>query len=685
MITKLVLTNFKRHENLAILFGNGMTALRGGNEVGKSSVYHAIVYAFFGARALPLTLAETVTYDKPEGSLKVEMDFVFEGVTYKIIRSKSGAVISNGTVTANGQAEVTKFVERLFGINADAATKLMIASQNGLRGALETGEAVALIEKLANIDLIDKLIGKIQDQLPCGNTANTVAAIEELDSLKEPELNTEDLYPIVQFTEAALKLVEKELQVLVDSDDIDEGFHRTTIARVVAAKQHKETLRISIAGLEEQVKIVPALPVIDLQALKDKQNQSNLNIDKLQAYHAFKGLVQPDLPLTGDFETLNKANSLAIDNCRNSASDYKVALATAKALIITESACGLCGKDISEIAEVIDKNKKLEVEIAGYTSKIAELGLQSMQLKEEAVELQNYMKADRKARDLYAKYHTYLTLDESRYPTKVDWKDLTADLLNLDTTDYNKQIKEAETLFSNYDKAMAVHTERTDRLHKEKSIYYNIDIDQAALDTAEQALRDRDALHLKIHAKQEEMYKSRVAMQDAKHAHDQAVTRYTIAHEQWEKAKASKAVLAKTLKAMQDNNALIKKLREARPIVAARLWTIVLASVSTYFSRIRGENTVIARTSNNFTANGRPVAGLSGSTLDALGLAIRMALGKTFLPSVNFLLLDEPSAGMDDEREAAMLGLLSTVEYDQVVVVTHSQLADSFATAVVQL
>jgi ABC-type transport system involved in cytochrome bd biosynthesis fused ATPase/permease subunit len=62
-----------------------------------------------------------------------------------------------------------------------------------------------------------------------------------------------------------------------------------------------------------------------------------------------------------------------------------------------------------------------------------------------------------------------------------------------------------------------------------------------------------------------------------------------------------------------------------------------------------------------------------------------MALGKTFLPSVNFLLLDEPSAGMDDAREGAMLGLLSTVAYDQVVVVTHSSLADSFASSVVQL
>jgi len=83
--------------------------------------------------------------------------------------------------------------------------------------------------------------------------------------------------------------------------------------------------------------------------------------------------------------------------------------------------------------------------------------------------------------------------------------------------------------------------------------------------------------------------------------------------------------------------------------------------------------------------DGKPAEALSGSTLDSLGLAIRIALGKTFLPSVDFLMLDEPGSGMDEERETAMLGVLATCNYSQVLVVTHSELADTFATSVVQL
>lgn len=64
---------------------------------------------------------------------------------------------------------------------------------------------------------------------------------------------------------------------------------------------------------------------------------------------------------------------------------------------------------------------------------------------------------------------------------------------------------------------------------------------------------------------------------------------------------------------------------------------------------------------------------------DALGLAIRIALTKTFMPNNDFLILDEPGAACDDEREASMLGLVASCGFEQVLLVTHSTLADAFA------
>ncbi|MFI3186047.1 MAG: AAA family ATPase, partial [Methylococcaceae bacterium] len=113
MISKLVMYNFKSVEYCEHIFPEGLIALRGRNEVGKSTRFHAILYALFGSRALPLSLAETVTYEKPDSSLKVILEFTFGGVLYHISRSKSGATLTAGTVTANGQAEVTRYVENL--------------------------------------------------------------------------------------------------------------------------------------------------------------------------------------------------------------------------------------------------------------------------------------------------------------------------------------------------------------------------------------------------------------------------------------------------------------------------------------------------------------------------------------------------------------------------------------------
>ena len=684
MITKLVLTNFKKHENLTILFGRGMTALKGENERGKSSCYHAIVYAFFGARALPLTLAETVTYDKSETSLKVEMDFVFEGSTYKIVRSKSGAAISNGAVTANGQAEVTKFVEKLFGINADAATKLMIASQNGLRGALESGEAVPLIEKLANIDLIDNLVTKIQAQLPCGNTANIVSSVEELDKRQKPVLDLSDLEPSVSFHRGVVDLKVRDLEALKASDTIDEGYHLTMIARVVAAEQHKRQLEVSIEKANKALSDIPVKPVTDVAELVKLNEAAGKNRAKQEAHRWFRSLKQTDEYLVGDYDKLCADNKIALQVAQNASNEAKVGLARARAMLIAESVCGLCGKDLQDVLEVVEKNAKLQAEIAELQLTISAASDRVTQELYRQDSLNTYNTIARSVHVLHEKLKEHTNIDVSIFPPRLSWVG-SEDLCDADTKDYSAELVKAEKAELSYQKAVAVRDSLSKQTEALAEDLRNVVVDHNARQLSQAELDMKKTIAAKISSKQEEVHVAKMALQEAEHGLNQAKATYSVELEHYNKSLASKKLLQDSLLAMQKNNALIRKLREVRPIVASRLWGIVLASVSTYFSQIRGEPTVITRNANSFLANGRAAAGLSGSTLDALGLAIRMALGKTFLPSVGFLLLDEPSAGMDDARETAMLGLLSAVAYDQVVVVTHSSLCDSFATAVVEL
>lgn len=684
MIIRLKLTNFKKVEDDTMVFRPGLTALKGANESSKTTRFHAIVYAFFGARALPLTLAETVTYDKPEASLKVELDFVFEGSTYKIVRSKSGAVISNSVVSANGQTEVTKFVERLFGINADSATKLMIASQNGLRGALESGEAVPLIEKLANIDLIDNLIGKVQEQLPSGSTSSLVAAIAEIDRLEEPKLDTGDLEPSVQFHRNVVALAANELEVLLACDTVDEAYHRTNLNKISAKIQQKSSLEKNLLDLTSSVSVPVQAPTVDIEVLRLLNETSSLNRLKRSAYNLFCSFEQTQSYLEGNYEDLIKENTTALAEATKALGLVNAGIAAATARRITESFCGLCGKDLQDVPEVVSKNSQLDLEL----TILEEARARHLQRVEDETQKQGtlvqFSTAAKAVHSIASRLQGYTELDTAVYPPRLKWVG-DEDLTRLDCENYEPELAAAERARELFGKAMAVREFTLEKIKSVQEELASIVIDEKSKADSEFALSSKKILAEQLRLKQSEVYSAKLHLKDAEHALSQAKDRYNVELESYTKSQASKLVLLAALQDTQKNNLLIKKLREVRPVVATRLWAIVLASVSNYFSRIRGEPTIITRTPNGFQANGRAVEGLSGSTLDALGLAIRMALGKTFLPSVGFLLLDEPSAGMDDARETAMLGLLSTVDYEQVIVVTHSSLADSFASNVISL
>lgn len=77
------------------------------------------------------------------------------------------------------------------------------------------------------------------------------------------------------------------------------------------------------------------------------------------------------------------------------------------------------------------------------------------------------------------------------------------------------------------------------------------------------------------------------------------------------------------------NTELLKYLRKMKPQVANQVWQSVCQSVSHYFSIMRGQQSIVTK-EDGFTVDGHNVSSLSGSTLDVLGIAIRVALTKTY-------------------------------------------------------
>jgi DNA repair exonuclease SbcCD ATPase subunit len=139
------------------------------------------------------------------------------------------------------------------------------------------------------------------------------------------------------------------------------------------------------------------------------------------------------------------------------------------------------------------------------------------------------------------------------------------------------------------------------------------------------------------------------------------------------------------LEALAFGNGLMDKLRKLKPAVTDHLWSLTLTAVSAFFTQIRGEDSIVTKDSSGFCINGEPLSSYSGSTKDALAIAIRVALTKTFLPAAPFVTLDEPAHGASDERTGRILGFLASAGIDQVVIASHDPLSESVADNLIYL
>jgi len=269
------------------------------------------------------------------------------------------------------------------------------------------------------------------------------------------------------------------------------------------------------------------------------------------------------------------------------------------------------------------------------------------------------------------------------YPRKYKW--VGGDVPELDTADYNKLLREVEAKNSARQYTLA----RVEAARKGLAA-----LDLPALQAVSDNLQSQVGRATELLADSAKWKAElRTAQNDEKQAQAEAAgiaMALAVAKGQFEAAQdsyaASQAALAKAKEDLATytlNNRVIKKIREARPLVAKQLWGTVLGTVSHYFSQVRGTQSVVTREGGGFLVDGKPVEGLSGSTLDALGLAIRIALTRTFLANVPWLILDEPAAACDNNREAAMLGVVASCGFPQVLMVSHSELGEAFASSVV--
>lgn len=702
MFQQLELTHFRQHEKLQLNFEKGVVALRGRNEAGKTTVLEGIAYAMFGATGLREPLDDVVTWGRKTGDLKVKLDFYLNGVDYCVTRSKSGAELRvMDQVRAVGQKEVSRYIETLLGASADVCTKLMLANQDDIKGALSKGPsaAIELIEALSNLGVIDTIISLVQDQLPCGTTVAVASRIATLEEQLGPEIedNTGPLAAELEGAQHALDAVE------YDRDNAKTAYDDIQPAAVTAQAGVDHHQRL----LEEEARATVTLDRAQaaLQSFTMPTCPDEAEVERLRKQVADAGYMQRAIAAAealGGWESVDDehvfdgpvaACTAALDHARQqeqsaaaTAALCRQKIASYEAQKITQSACGLCGKDLNNVPEVVEKNRLLHQKIDVLGGQLEEALSNGRAQKQLVAHYEGLLAMDARNRRLYTKATEFSKLVETTVPCSVEW---TGPEELVETGNPDAELATAEVAVRAYHTAQGRLTQLEQAVANASEALLTV---RRALTPAEMALEDHQQVLNEaadrlatLNACEEQLRQAQEAVKSARHALEsaQAVLRERKAARK--RLEDDLAAARRELSEMDDNNALIKFLRECRPLITDQLWGIVTATVSSYFSDIRGTQSVVTRSDNGFKVDGHNVAGLSGSTKDALGLAIRMALTRTFLPNASFLILDEAAAGCDDERETNMLGVVAAGGFEQVLLISHADIVDSFATQVVQL
>jgi len=706
MIKTLTIENFRKVEHDVMVFTPGLNVIRGPNEVSKSSRIEAMLYALFGTPALRESLDATVTWGKDAKSLKVSVEIEDQsGQVYTFTRSKGGAEVQkDGTVFVTGQKEVSAFAATVLGADVKTASNLMLSNQKGLRGVLDEGPKATsqVIESLANFDLFDTILEAATEKLSLGSTAPLVSRIELLK--QQLEALPDVVKPDLTAHQAQLDALTTEVESvhLTLSDTLRPQYEQALAAWRAASDIRNQAAALDkdialaqsqVAEARVRVEAVTGLasePLPDFTDINARIEKARTLADRREKRTLFDSLpaVTRSVPRS-EWEHEVSSVEARVAAARDKITQLKADIRVLESQRVSASVCGLCGKDVSELPEVREKNDKLSASIKAASEEVETLTVQVKADEQALKSVPPTQAADAKLLKGARALGDLVTVDETVIPAALTWVggsledgESLSELqrISSDLTVRQKRILEAIGQRDAHTATLVAAEARAKTLEDQLNALVTVsDREFEGLEAEYLGMANRiSAAETKVREIEEQR-------RNLQHSFDLAVKQYEGAAQVKDGILAQIAQTQKDIETTDFNNALVRKVRAARPIVANKLWNIVLTLVSQQFTKMRGVPSTVTRGSEGFLVNGKGINGLSGSALDLLGLAVRTALVRTFVPGCSMMVLDEPAAACDDNRSMSLLSFIAASNFDQVILITHEDVSESFAANLIQL
>lgn len=712
MLNSLKLENFRKVISDEMLFTPGINVFRGASEAGKSTRLEAIAYALFGSRSLRTPLEECVTWGTDVKKLKVSLVLTIGGATYTFTRGKSGAEVrlnDSAVPFVTGQTEVSNFAASLLWADAQTATKLLMASQNDIRGVLSGGpkELSTFLEDLAGFNTFDRILDAASKKLALGSASlleaqlkgaeNTLAAA----TANLPAKPDEDAHALsLKALEAKAAAIEASLPSLRELAKTavnrwQEASDLYLRKRVMAGKVD-ELLR-NVGQAQDQVSILTkntdkVVDVGQIEVLKARIVEAEGHAARVAAYIQFLSI--PEGPVwKGDKSSFDMCRNICqtkISQLEKEAIQLRFDVKTLNSQRFDSTTCSKCGQALPDIDNIVATNTAIDKKLVEIATLLAanEVNL-ALETKDRG-RFNNIEAHAKRLESIYKKLIGYCLFDDDQYPARAVWDGTKPDGFAPDVSLLRQQLTAVEAEVKALETSRAQLAWAKEQLDKIVRMYNEAEIvlrefvapsddDTLALTT------DKDKALGDVSIAEGEAYLIRHKAVELDREFQVAVRMWDMAKERVNDANKTIEACKADLASLGFNNALVAKLRKIRPVIANKLWNTVLASVSVMFSQMRKEESWVTKDSGGFKVNGQAVESLSGSTLDILGLSVRCALLRTFLPQCGLLVLDEPCASMDDGRTEALLGFLKSVGFQQTLLVSHEEVSESVADNLIQL
>ncbi len=706
MLNSLKLTNFRKVTSDEMIFTPGINVIRGLNESSKSTRLESIAYALFGSRSLRTPIEQTVTWGEPVNTLKVELAITVGDKVYNFKRSKSGAEVTvNGTVFCTGQNEVSALAASLLGADATTASKLLLASQNGIRGALEEGPKALsmLIEDLADMAVFDTILEAAQTKLALGSPLLLEERLKGAESTLEAATqslpakpNEDEFRGHVAALNLHITTVERTIADLSERVFRANKAWQDNSAIYLKKTELNAAVDRALATLKESEKLAEELsmkaarfvePDVVMDTLKQQLSEAQNHASRMEAYNVFKSL--PEVPrywngYAESFVSASKSFDDTEKSIRRDIAAIESAIRELNRQRLDGGPCSKCGQPTAHLTHIAETNAQIDAKLAEIEPALQPLKDALEVAEARAAYIAPIPSVAARMQPMLNKLNGYVELDENFYPPKVSWigsvpTDEAVDVAGLRkriaAIDADWKAKEADEARAKlakeqWEKALRVY----EKVAEERDVFMAPDADQIiALTEA----KDQAVVNLNLATGEIELARKEIA--EITKAHEQAKQMWAVCQSRVEDAQRVIAECKADLDSLSFNNGLVKKLRAIRPVIANKLWNTVLASVSVMFSQMRREESWVTKEKDGFKVNGQSVESLSGSTLDLLGLAIRTSLLRTFLPQCGLLVLDEPMHGCDADRSESMLGFLKSVDFRQTLLVSHESVSESVA------